>query len=135
MKNDAILPGTYTGIRDVSHPPFGVAVMLEEALKLVLLHARLRRPHHLEVGCTADLIHIAQHRDLMRRLDHSATHDDVILIVESIKKKVEAACNSETSMQETHKSKAICLVVAIPTTFCIQALSCIRILSFRSDIY
>ena len=66
------------------HSPFGVAVMLKEALELVLLHARLHRPHHLEVGCTADLVHIAQHRDLLRRLDHSATDDDIILIVESI---------------------------------------------------
>jgi hypothetical protein len=49
----------------------GVAVVLEVALQLKLLHARLDDPHHLTVGGTANLVHVAQHRDFLRGLDHT----------------------------------------------------------------
>ena len=57
----------------MSHSSLGVAEVLELALHLKLLHAWLDGPHHLTVGCTAHLVHVAQHRDLLGSLDNTAT--------------------------------------------------------------
>jgi len=70
------LPGTNTGVGDVPHAPFGVAIVLEETLQLPLLHAWLDAPHDFAVSCTAHLVHIAQHRQLSWHLDHSAGGHD-----------------------------------------------------------
>ena len=66
-------PSTYTGVGDMPHPSLGVAEVLEEALQFKLLHAWLDGLHHLTVGSTAHLVHIAEHCDLLGGLDHTAT--------------------------------------------------------------
>ena len=55
------------------HPSLGVAEVLEETLQFKLLHARLDVLHHLTVSTTANLVHIAEHCDLLRGFDHTAT--------------------------------------------------------------
>ena len=57
----------------MAHPSLGVAEVLEEALQFKFLHARLDGLHHLTVGSTAHLVHIAEHCDLLGGLDHTAT--------------------------------------------------------------
>ena len=42
----------------MSHSSVGVAVVLEVALQLKLLHAGLDDPHHLTVSRTAHLVHV-----------------------------------------------------------------------------
>ena len=66
------LPGTYTSVRDMPHASSGIAEVLEQTLHLVLNHARTYCPHHLTVGSTAHLVHIAQYCKLSRRLNHTA---------------------------------------------------------------
>ena len=64
---------TYTCIGDMSHPSLGIAEVLKETLQFKLLHTRLDVLHHLTVGSTAHLVHITEHCDLLRGLDHTAT--------------------------------------------------------------
>ena len=49
-------------------------MVLEVTLQLILLHARFDGPHHLAVGRTANLVDVAKHGDLLRRLDYTATY-------------------------------------------------------------
>lgn len=58
----------------MTHPSVGVAEVLEQALQFKLLHPWLGSSHHLQVGSTAHLVHIAEHCDLLWGLDHTATH-------------------------------------------------------------
>ena len=51
-------------------------MVLEVALQLKLLHAGLDDPHHFTVGCTADLVHVAQHCHLLGGLDHTAARGE-----------------------------------------------------------
>lgn len=52
-----------------------IAVMLEDALHLVLLHANLHTAHNFLVSLRADLAHILEHFNLLLRLDDSALHN------------------------------------------------------------
>ena len=64
-------PGPNAGVGNVSAASLRIAVVLKQALKLKLCHARSGGTHHLLVGKTADLIGIADHGYLKLCLDHT----------------------------------------------------------------
>mmetsp|Transcript_31304 Transcript_31304/g.61130 ORF Transcript_31304/g.61130 Transcript_31304/m.61130 type:complete len:334 (+) Transcript_31304:567-1568(+) len=66
------------GVGLVAHPPVVVAVVEEDALHLVLHHARLHLAHHLDVRRAADPVAEPQHLELLVRLDHPRLVDGVV---------------------------------------------------------
>ena len=67
-------PCTNAGIGYMSHPTLSIAVVVEDALQLKLLHVWFDGLHHLTVGVTAHLVDVAEDLDLLRGLDHTAIH-------------------------------------------------------------
>ncbi len=63
---------TDAGVRDVSHSAMSVAVMFEQTLHLILLHAGLNATHHLTVGRTAYLVGVTEDGHFQGGLDHTA---------------------------------------------------------------
>ena len=65
-------PGPNAGVGNMPAASLCIAVVLKQALKLKLCHARSDSTHHLLVGKTADFIGVTDYSYLMLCLDHTA---------------------------------------------------------------